>query len=535
MHADSLDFRAPDYQSVIARRIARLRRLRSKPDELTALKAYYREHIDQFISDWASTVDPRVTALGRSPFMPFVLFPKQVELVYWILDHWRKSKPGIVVKSRDVGASWISMAVACSLCIFYDNMMIGVGSAKEIKLDRAGDPDTIFYKARNFMQFIPREFRVGWDIDKHSPYMRMVFPETGSSITGEAGDAIGRGGRKAIYFIDESAHVEHPQMVDASLSSTTECRIDMSSVCGMANSFAERAHSGKIDRFDFGWRDDPRKDEAWYEKYKDEHDAITVAQEIDCNFSASVTGIIIPSDWVQAAVNADVKLGLSMTGKLHGAMDVADEGVDKNAFAIRRGNLLMHAESWKGTPAGIFASVEHAFALADEWKLPSFAYDNDGLGAGVKGDARVINARRLAQKLKRITVESFRGSGEVLWPEKQMVAGRKNKDFFANAKAQAWWHLRFMFQATWRASQGLPHDADMLIAIRPGFRELSRLLIELSQPTYQRNTAGKILVDKAPDGAASPNLADAVMMAFAPRRLALSIADETLEKASRRG
>jgi phage terminase large subunit len=41
-------------------------------------------------------------------------------------------------------------------------------------------------------------------------------------------------------------------------------------------------------------------------------------------------------------------------------------------------------------------------------------------------------------------------------------------------------------------------------------------ILELSQVTYQYNRAGKVLVNKAPDGQASPNRADSVMIAFAP-------------------
>jgi len=87
-------------------------------------------------------------------------------------------------------------AVSCSLCLFHENMMIGVGSAREIKLDRSGDPDTLFYKARMFLANLPREFSGGFDPQKHTADMRLVIPETGSSITGEAGDAIGRAAGK---------------------------------------------------------------------------------------------------------------------------------------------------------------------------------------------------------------------------------------------------------------------------------------------------------------------------------------------------
>ena len=83
--------------------------------------------------------------------------------------------------------------------------------------------------------------------------------------------------------------------------------------------------------------------------------------------------------------------------------------------------------------------------------------------------------------------------------------------------AQCWWALRLRFQATHRAVSGQrPFDADSIISIPSDLPELTQLCIELSQPTYSINTAGKILIDKAPDGARSPNLADSVMIAYNP-------------------
>jgi hypothetical protein len=105
-----------------------------------------------------------------------------------------------------------------------------------------------------------------------------------------------------------------------------------------------------------------------------------------------------------------------------------------------------------------------------------------------------------------------------------MVAERKNKDFFANAKAQAWWALRLRFQNTFRAVvAGLDVPPDEIISIDPNLGELTQLTQELSQPTYSLNWVGKILIDKAPDGMRSPNLADAVMIAFQPSTESLAI------------
>ena len=82
----------------------------------------------------------------------------------------------------------------------------------------------------------------------------------------------------------------------------------------MANPFAAKVHGGRIKTFRFHWRDDPRKDENWYAKQVAELDPVTVAQEIDIDYSASVEGILIPSTWVQAAVDAHLKLRIEPTG-----------------------------------------------------------------------------------------------------------------------------------------------------------------------------------------------------------------------------
>ena len=49
------------------------------------------------------------------------------------------------------------------------------------------------------------------------------------------------------------------------------------------------------------------------------------------------------------------------------------------------------------------------------------------------------------------------------------------------------------------------------------------LIGELSQPTFQISTVGKVVVDKKPEGAKSPNLADALMIRFAPASRAMKI------------
>ncbi len=538
------DFRQPDYPRIFQTRANRLATLRRNPAMLKAAWSYYRaeddpaqlaDRVADFIDHWGVTFDPRNIESEQPALVPFILFPKQREWVRFLIRKWKGQQPGITEKSRDMGLSWLCVATACTLSLLFKDMAIGFGSRKEEYVDKLGSPKALFYKARAFMRNLPVEFRGGWEEKRDAPHMRIQFPATGSVLTGEAGDNIGRGDRSSIYFVDEEAFLERPMLVEASLSQTTNCRQSISTPNGRGNPFAQKRFAGKIEVFTFHWRDDPRKDDAWYAKQLDELDAVTIAQEIDLNYDASATGILIPNAWIQAAINAHIKLGITPTGRTFGAMDVADEGIDKNAFAVRRGVLLQDVTEWSGKGDDIFGSVQHAFGLADEHGIETWWYDADGLGAGVRGDARVINEARRGGGNKPHTVEPFRGSGKVYRPEAaiptaQPNAGgrdrndRKNEDFFANAKAQGWWDLRVRFQRTFRAvalvadGQPNPYNPDDLIFIDGSMPALSKLTGELTQPTYTPNTAGKIVVDKAPEGTRSPNLADAVMIVYAPRR-----------------
>lgn len=517
------DFKNPDYTQVFEWRMERLTRIRQNPELLPALRAFYKDNPAQFIIDWGMTTDPRNIDYGLPVTIPFLLFPKQEDWIHWIMERRDNLENGITEKSREMGLSWTSIGMACSLCLFNKEMVIGFGSRKEEYVDSTGDPKALFWKARKFVEMLPVEFRGGWEEKKHAPYMRVEFPSTGAIIKGEAGDNIGRGDRTTLYFVDEAAFLQRPLLIDAALSQTTRCRIDLSSVNGMANPFAQKRHSGRIPVFTFHWRSDPRKDDAWYQKECEKIDnPVIVAQELDLNYQASAEGVLIPAEWVQSAIDAHIKLGIEPTGTRQGAMDVADEGKDKNAFSWRHGFLLEGIEEWSGKGSDIYSSVVKVFGYCDDNNLNNFRFDEDGLGAGVRGDAKAINELRKAERLTRIEVTPFRGSAGVFRPDEEAVPGddltkaRLNKDFFANAKAQGWWHLRKLFRNTHRALSGMDYNPDEIISISSTIKNKDKLVVELSQPTWSKNAVGKIVIDKQPDGMKSPNLSDAVMINYSP-------------------
>ena len=200
----------------------------------------------------------------------------------------------------------------------------------------------------------------------------------------------------------------------------------------------------------------------------------------------------------------------------------------KNAFAIRHGILLDHVESWSGTGSDLYGTTLRAFRICDEQRITEFEFDADGLGAGVRGDARVVNEKR--KTAPQIRANEYRGSSSPLFPTGKVPrTQRTNEDYFANRKAQAWWHARLLFQESYKASQGQPYDTEKIVSINPKISELSRLVAELSQATVHETATGKLQIDKLGEGERSPNLADAVVMAFAPRRTAMKISPVLLE------
>ena len=233
---------------------------------------------------------------------------------------------------------------------------------------------------------------------------------------------------------------------------------------------------------------------------------------------------LIKRSWIEAAIDAHITLGFDMDGESKSALDIADQGKDENAQSFVDGLILRDVDRWKGKVTGdIFATVEKAFTNCDDKGIYSLKYDADGMGAGVRGDARRINEDRKAQHFAPVEVNAFYGSGEVINKEKAFVdaSGESKKitngKYFSNYKAQSWWDLRERFRKTYQAVvNNQEFDKDELISIDANCSYLEEIKSELARPKRKQGSP-KFTVDKAPDDAPSPNLADAIMMAYAPR------------------
>jgi hypothetical protein len=485
-----------------------------------ALLTYYAKHIPQFIDDWALTFDPR---LRDSKLMAFRLYPKQWQLAEALLESYRSGESLTVVKSRDSGASWLCMCLAVALAIFEEGFTCLIGSQLEVKIDETGTgAQTLFGKARMFLEYLPEEFRGGWtpkmDLD-----MRLWWPN-GSVLFGQAGENIGRSERATVALLDEYAHLMHPDKVDEALMATTPCKWYISSVNGTSNPFARRAMDGKNRVFWYRWTDDPKKTPEWAAKIIAADGQRKFNREYGCDFLAGNADQMIPQAWLDAATDAHVKLGLTPVGKRYGGLDVGAGGDDANAFAVVYGGMLVeHVEIW---PSSVdqFKECEKAMRLAESFEVTGFVGDAVGVGAGLEGTFKQINAKRLEDGKARIAFAPFKAGSSPNYPKKLYRRDSKDRieDILPNRKSQGYDELARRLEVTFNAVTVpgyafLERDIISLSSKNPNH---DKLIAELAQITSEWR-GQKLYIDKYGEGA-SPNAADALMMVLAPMEIRMS-------------
>jgi hypothetical protein len=510
---------APDYTAIWESRIKRLENIRANPSMLPALHAFYArpENCVKWIEDWCVTYDPRNVGTDKPTTMPFILFPRQVEMVDWLVDSALKTKKdGAIDKCRDMGATWVADAVSVWLWRYYPGTAIGWGSRKEKLVDEIGIVDSIFEKFRVIIRNMPKEMRPkGFDCKKHMPFMKITNPENGSTISGECGDAIGRGGRKTIYFKDESAFYPRPAGIESALGNNTNVQIDISTHNGTDTVFYAKTMTYPKDRlFVLNWNENPMHDQEWFQGQKDKYTRMgmpwLLEQEVLRNPAGSKPGVVIQSKWVQAAIDAHKAIHLPIDGARRIGMDVADEGPDQHAMCERHGILIKDIVEWYSEKDEVPAL--RAILWCDEKEIDYLVYDNIGVGVRVKDTITLLNPEREI----KINAAGWCAGGGVVEPEEFFAKGKRNRDMFKNAKAQAWWELRERFRKTYDAieNDGI-YEPDELISISGDLENLMQFCNQLSQPTYKMDGAGKVMIDKKPDNTKSPNMADAAVIVFA--------------------
>ncbi|MDK9365036.1 terminase large subunit [Lelliottia wanjuensis] len=195
-------------------------------------------------------------------------------------------------------------------------------------------------------------------------------------------------------------------------------------------------------------------------------------------------------------------------------------GIPPSGTTLAHGSVVTDCQQWN--KGDVITSADRVKNYAEEVRASEIVYDSIGVGAGVKAHLK---------RVCRIPATGFNAGESVFKPEAKYAEGKTNKDMFSNIKAQAWWGVRDRFYNTWRVVKHLeanPDDRDFvkqfsddqLISLSSGIKQLEYLKAELSRPWVDYDNNGRVKVESKKDmkkrGIPSPNMADSLIMAFAP-------------------
>lgn len=224
---------------------------------------------------------------------------------------------------------------------------------------------------------------------------------------------------------------------------------------------------------------------------------------------------IIKLSWVMAAIDAHFKLGMLPEGGKRIGFDVADSGHDACCLVRAEGSIILSIDLWQAKEDELIQSATRAYHAALSLGA-TLIYDCIGVGAGVGAKIKELN------ELKKTNVEAvkFLAGGAARFPDAQYAqSGIKNKDFFSNVKAQAWWSLADRFRATYNAVNQIGDYSDEhLISISSNCLHLEKLIDELTTPLKSYDSSGRVKVESKDDlkkrGIESPNIADSLVMSM---------------------
>ncbi len=182
--------------------------------------------IDPFfwLNAWVWTINPlRPYTRKKVPFVTYQFQDQGLAVIFSSLD---ESFDVSVEKSRQMGASWLFAAVILWCWLFRRGQNFLLLSRSDEYVDKSNEPKCLFWKLDFMLDNLPAWMRpAGWDKKKHRLVKRIVNPQNGNTIVGEATTKdSGRGGTDTAVLHDEFGACEVGMGILKSTKSATGTR-----------------------------------------------------------------------------------------------------------------------------------------------------------------------------------------------------------------------------------------------------------------------------------------------------------------------
>jgi hypothetical protein len=183
---------------------------------------------------FAWTYDPKTHP--RQPNRPFVLYDYQEDGAAKILKAIGV-EDRLIEKSRQMGVSWLLVAIFVWLWLYRPAQSFLLGSRKEDLVDKPGDPASLFWKLDYIIERLPWWMRPANDrTSKH-----LLNKNNNSSLDGEStNDNFGRGSTRTVIDLDEFQAVENGHRILDATQAATNCRLFVGTPNGASGAYYDQ-------------------------------------------------------------------------------------------------------------------------------------------------------------------------------------------------------------------------------------------------------------------------------------------------------
>ena len=243
-----------------------------------------------FIEHYLKTFDPRPEAYPHH--LDFILYDYQKDYVNGLVDAIRKGYDIMDEKSRDMGASWLALAVRFWFWSFEDGYQGLLGSRKEEYVDD-NTLASLFGKIDYFIANIkdPLLLPEGFETKKNRTYMKLTNPANGNVMKGESSNKnFSRGGRYKDVLFDEIGFWPDARASWTAAGDATRCRHAVTTPPDQPSFSKVLRFSEKVKVRTWHWRLHPHKDDKWYAYEQTRRTEEEILHELDISWEYSSTG-----------------------------------------------------------------------------------------------------------------------------------------------------------------------------------------------------------------------------------------------------
>lgn len=312
------------------------------------------------------------------------LFDMQKDYLHSLhIDVFINQRPAVLLKSRQMGASWLTCAFALWVAIFHPHQVILFTTMRKEDLYKEMDPMTLMGKVEYMLANLPKIFK------EHAIYHQYIiarqFKINGCILKGVTGKQAGRSQTASLTVNDEFAYNINQKAMLSSMKNACSANIFLSTLQNPDDEFDRMRYSDAYIQLRMYWKDDPRikNQEEFKRDYIAKNGQDDFDREMDMKFSQGDKNYVFDHNWIEALPELTPKT-LSYNFPKVAGFDAAGLGKDLNVIIIRQGPHILYVDSWNKCFAS--ESFERIMESHNECPFDVLVFDEVSVGYAIASE-----------------------------------------------------------------------------------------------------------------------------------------------------